>query len=158
MNVLTLSYNVSKYDERDVNTGIITSNNTHTVLLTYIPTYFKSTISPDFSVMYFNNKIDVPYLKNTLITLSSGLTAQAMKSKMQLRGQLQYTIGKLNQFSSNKNLIASCNMDYKLSKKLTWNVMLSSNYYKYGNELVLPSLDGANYFESNYRTGLQFKF
>lgn len=159
MNILTLSYNLSKYDERDVNTGTITSNNTHTVLLTYIPTYFNSTISPDFSVMYFNNKIDLPYTKNTLITLSSSITASAAKKKVQLRGQLQYTIGKLNSFSSNKNLVASCSMDYKLSKKLTWNVLLSTSYYKYGNELVPPGfLDGANYLESNYRTGLQFKF
>lgn len=159
MNILTLSYNLSKYDERDVNTGTITSNNTHTVLLTYIPTYFNSTISPDFSVMYFNNKIDLPYIKNTLITLSSSVTASAAKKKMQLRGQLQYTIGNLNSFSSNKNLVASCNMGYKLSKKLTWNVLLSTNYYRYGNELAPPtSLDGANYLESNYRTGLQFKF
>lgn len=156
MNLITVSYNLSKYDERDVNTGITTTNNTHTVLLTYIPTYFNSTLQPDFSVMYFNNTM--PLVKNTLITLSSSLTASAAKKKVQLRAQLQYTIGKLNSFSSNKNLVASCNMDYKLSKKLTWNVLLSTNYYKYGNELGLSSLDGANYLESNYRTGLQFKF
>ena len=106
--------------------------------------------------MYFNNTL--PLVKNTLITLSSSLTASAAKKKVQLRAQLQYTIGKLNSFSANKNLVASCNMDYKLSKKLTWNVLLSTNYYKYGNELGLSSLDGANYLESNYRTGLQFKF
>ena len=78
---------------------------------------------------------------------------------MQLRGQLQYTIGKLNAFTSNKNLIASANMDYKLAKKLTWNVFLTTNSLRYGDELVPPvALDGANYFESNYRTGLQYKF
>ncbi len=157
MNIITLSYNLSKYDERDVNTGIVTTNNTHTIVLTYVPTYFKSNLSPDFSIMYFNNVM--PLVKNTLITLSSSVTASAAKKKMQIRGQLQYTIGTLNSFSSNKNLVASCNMDYKLSTKLTWNVLLSTNYYKYGNELAPPTnLDGANYLESNYRTGFQYKF
>ncbi len=157
MDLVSFSYNLSKYDERDVNTGIITTNNTHTILLSYIPTYFNSEILPDFSIMYFNNSM--PLVKNTLITLSSSVTASAAKKKMQLRGQLQYTLGKINSFSSNNNLVATCNMDYKLSKKLTWNVHLNSNYYKYGNELVPPvSLDGANYLESNYRTGLQYKF
>jgi hypothetical protein len=157
MNMITFSYNLSKYDERDVITGLTTSNNTHTVLLSYIPTYFNSPITPDFSIMYFNNKM--PAVKNTLLTLSSSVSAPAFKKKMQLRGQLQYTIGKLNSYTSNKNLLASCNMDYNLSKKLTWNVFLSTNSFKYGNELAPPaSLDGAGYFESNYRTGLQYKF
>ncbi len=157
MDLVSFSYNLSKYDERDVNTGVVTANNTHTILLSYIPTYFDSEILPDFSIMYFNNSM--PLVKNTLITLSSSVTASAYKKKIQLRGQLQYTLGKINSFSSNNNLVASCNMDYKLSKKLTWNVHLNSNYYKYGNELVPPVfLDGANYLESNYRTGLQYKF
>ena len=157
MNLVTASYNLSKYDERDVTTGLITSNNTHTVLLSYIPTYFNKELTPDFSVMYFNNTL--PSVKNTLLTFSSSLTAPAFKKKMQLRGQSQYTIGKLNNFTSNKNLIASLNMDYKLAKKLTWNIFLTTNSFKYGNELVPPvSLDGANYLESTYRTGLQYKF
>jgi hypothetical protein len=157
MNLVTASYNLSKYDERDVTTGFTTSNNTHTVLLSYIPTYFNNEIVPDFSVLYFNNTM--PLVKNTLVTFSSSLTTPAFKKKMQLRGQLQYTIGKLNTFTSNKNLIASVNMDYKLAKKLTWNVFLTTNSFRYGNELAPPvALDGTNYFESNYRTGLQYKF
>ena len=157
MNLITLTYNLSKYDERDVNTGITTNNNTNTAILTYIPTYFNSTLQPDFSIMYFNNSL--PLVNNTLITLSSSLSATLGKKKIIIRSQAQYTFGKLNSFTSNKNLVASCNMDYKLTKKLTWNVLLSSNYYKYGNELTPPvNLDGANYLETNYRTGLQLKF
>jgi hypothetical protein len=156
MNLLSFSYNFSKYDERDVITGVTSSNLTHTVLMTYIPTYLKNNLAPEFSIMYFNNNMNgSPSIKNTLINFSTGLSAPAMKNKMQLRGQLQYTIGKLNSFSSNNNLIASLNIDHKLSKKLTWNIFLSSNYFKYGNEIV-P--DGANYLETNYRTGMQYKF
>lgn len=156
MNMLTFSYNLSKYDERDVITRLTTSNNTHTLMLSYIPTYFNSSIAPDFSILYFNNSM--PLVKNTLVTLSSSLSAPAFKNKMQLRGQVQYTIGKLNSFSSNKNFIASCNMEYKLSNKLSWNIYLASNYFKYGDELMPTFTDGANYLESNYRTGLQYKF
>jgi hypothetical protein len=142
--LLSLSYNYSKYDERDVNTGIVTTNNTHTALLNYVPVYFDNTM---------------PTAKNTLITLSTGLAMPVAKQKVQLRGQLQYTIGKVDNYSSNNNFIASCNIDWKLNKKLTWNSFLSTNYYKYGDELAPPtSLVGANYLESNLRTGFQYKF
>jgi hypothetical protein len=152
-NMVGLSYNYSKYDERDVKTGAITSNNTHTALLTYVPTFFDRDISPDFSVLYFYN--NVPSVKIKLITISSGISMSAAKKKMQLRGQLQYTLGKLNSFSHNDNLIASGNMDYKLTNQLSWNIYLSNNYFKYGNEIT-PN--GANYLETTYRTGLQYNF
>jgi len=151
--LVSLSYNYSKYDERDVITGFTTSNNTHTALLTYVPTYFEKDVSPDFSVLYFYN--DVPLAKMTLLTISSALTTSAIKKKMRLRGQLQYTLGKLNSFSNNNNLIASCNIDYKITKKLSWNTYLTTNYFKYGNEII-PN--GANYLESTCRTGLQYSF
>ncbi|MEO7263547.1 MAG: hypothetical protein ABIW38_01485, partial [Ferruginibacter sp.] len=60
-NVISLSYNYSKYDERDVISGATTSNNTHTALLNYVPVFFTRELSPDFSVMYFYN--DVPGVK-----------------------------------------------------------------------------------------------
>lgn len=122
-------------------------------LLTYVPTYLTKDVSPDFSAMYFYN--DVPAVKISLLTISAGLSIPAAKKKMRLRGQMQYTLGKLNSFSSNNNFIASCNIDYKITKKLTWSTFLSTNYFKYGNE-ILPN--GANYLESNIRTGIQYRF
>lgn len=156
MNMLSFSYSFSKYDERNVTSGLTTSNNTHTLMLSYLPVYFNSTLSPEFSALYFNNTM--PFVKTSLLTLSSGLSATTFKKKAQLHGQLQYTIGKLSTFTSNKNLLASFNMDYKLTKKLTWNVFLSTNHFKYGDELAPPvSLNGASYLESVYRTGLLYK-
>jgi hypothetical protein len=155
-NILTLSYNYSKYDERDVNTNVTTSNNTHTAILTYVPVFFNKTLTPDFSLMYFNNRI--PTLTNRLLTLSTSLGMPVAKQKIQLRGQLQYTLGKINAFTANNNIIASCNIDCKLNKKLSWNSFLSTNYFKYGDELGSIPFIGANYLESNLRTGLQYKF
>ena len=153
IHLLSLNYNYSKYDERDVMTGLTTSNNTHTALLTYVPTYLEKEITPDFSALFFYN--DVPGVKLTLFTLSSALSMQAVKKKLKLRGQLQYTLGKLNSFKNNNNLVASCNIDFKISKKLTWNTFLTTNYFKYGNEIT-PN--GASYLESISRTGFQYKF
>jgi len=153
--MISLSYNFSLYDERDVVTGLTTSNKTHMALLTYVPVYFTKDISPDFSVLYFYSRIPMPLITTKLFTLSSGLSMPAAKKKMQLRGQLQYTIGKLNSFSSNNNFIASCNVDYKLTKKLTWTTFLSTNKYKYGNEI---NPVGANYLESTCRSGFQYRF
>jgi hypothetical protein len=153
IHLLSLNYNYSKYDERDVFTGSVTSNNTHTALLTYIPTFLTKEFTPDFSLMYFNNKL--PLFKLTLITISSGLSMPFAKKKANFRGQLQYNYSKTNAFTNNNNFVASCTIDWKLSKKLTWNNFISSNYFKYGNEII-PN--GANYLESNIRTGLQYRF
>ncbi len=153
IHLLSMSYNYSKYDERDVLTGLTTSNNTHTALLTYVPTYLEKEIAPDFSILYFYN--DVPGAKITLATLSAAISMEAAKKKLKLRGQLQYTLGKLNSFSNSNNLIASCNVDLKLTKKLNWNTFLTTNYFKYGNEIV-PN--GARYLETGCRTGFQYRF
>ena len=153
MHMLSLNYNYSKYDERDVLTGLTTGNNTHTALLTYVPSYFSKDITPDFSVMYFYN--DVPMAKTTLATISSGLSMPVAKKKLQLRGQLQYNLNQLNSFKNDNNFIASCSADWKLTKQFSWNTYLSTNYFKYGNSII-PN--GANYLESICRTGFQYKF
>ncbi|HSN60728.1 MAG TPA: hypothetical protein VLR49_07325 [Ferruginibacter sp.] len=103
--------------------------------------------------MYFHN--DVLLAKTTLVTLSSGLAMPVAKKKIQLRGQLQYNLVKLNAYKNDNNLIASCNVDWKISKQFSWNTFLSTNYFKYGNSII-P--DGANYLESICRTGFQYKF
>jgi hypothetical protein len=153
MHLISVSYNYSKYDERDVLTGLVTSNNTHTALLTYVPTFLTKDVSPDFSVMYFNNSMSL--FKLTLITISSGLSMPAMKNKMNLRGQLQYNYSKTNSFKNNNNIIASCNVDWKVTKKFSWSTFVSSNRFKYGNEIT-PN--NANYLESIIRTGFQYRF
>jgi len=153
IHLMSLNYNYSKYDERDVITAIVTSNNTHTGLLTYVPTFLTKNISPDFSLMYFYNSM--PGFKLTLITFSSGLGWSALKKKMNLRAQLQYNYSKTDSFKNNNNLVASLNSDWKVSKKLTWTTFISTNQFKYGNEII-PN--NASYLETNVRTGFQYRF
>lgn len=153
IHLLSMNYNYSKYDERDVLTGNITSNNTHTALLTYVPTFITKDLSPDFSFMFFSNSM--PGFKLKLITFSSGLSMPAMKKKMNLHGQLQYNYSKTNSFKNNKNIIASFSCDWKLSAKLNWNTFISSNNFKYGNEII-PN--NASYLESIIRTGFNYRF
>lgn len=155
-NTLTMSYNYSKYDERDVISGLSTSNRIHTAVFTYVPTFFEKEWTPEFSVVYFYNTL--PAFKNRMLTVSTALGMPLAKKKIQVRGQLQYMNGVLNAFTANNNLIASCNVDYKINKKLSWNSFFSSNYFKYGDELGSIPLIGANYLESNIRTGLAYKF
>lgn len=153
IHLLSLNYNYSKYNERDVITGLVTSNNTHTALLTYVPTFLTKDLSPDFSLMYFRNSM--PGFKLKLITFSSGLSWSAAKKKMNFRAQAQYNYSKTNSFTNNNNIIASLNNDWKISKKLTWTTFISTNQFKYGNEII-PN--NARYLESNIRTGFQYKF
>lgn len=152
-NMLSLNYNYSKYDERDTNTNVTTTNNTHTAFLTYVPTYFTKSIAPDFSILYFLNKL--PNFKTTLATFSAGVATPLYNKKIKLRGQLQYTFIKNNVNTPNNNLIASCNIDWKLTKQLTWTNYFATNYFKYGDESIPV---GANYIETNYRTGLVYNF
>jgi hypothetical protein len=153
IHLVSLNYNYSKYNERDVMTGLTTANNTHTALLTYVPTFLTKNISPDFSLMYFYNS--VPGFKLTLITFSAGASTQAIKKKMNLRVQVQYNYSKTNSFKNNNNFIASLNSDWKISKKLTWTNFFSTNQFKYGNEII-PN--NASYLETNFRTGFQYHF
>lgn len=153
IHLMSLNYNYSKYNERDVITAIVTSNNTHTALLTYVPTFLTRDLSPDFSLMYFSNS--VPGFKLKLITLSSGLGWSAMKKKMNMRAQLQYNYSKTNSFKNNNNLVASLTNDWKVSEKVTWNTFISTNQFKYGNEII-PN--NASYLETNFRTGFQYRF
>jgi hypothetical protein len=154
--LITGSYNFSLYDERDVITGLTTTNQTHSIMLSYVPTYFKSELSPEFNILYFYNQM--PLLKNTLLTIGAGLGTPLFHKKAQLKSQLQYTLGKINAYSPNHNLVAALNFDYKLTKKLGWNVLLSGNYFKYGNELAPTWPGGPRYLETNYRTGFTYKF
>ena len=153
IHLLSLNYNYSKYDERDVITALVTSNNTHTALLTYVPTFLTKDISPDFSLMYFRNSMSGFKLK--LITFSTGMSWSALKKKMNLRAQVQYNYSKTNSFSNNSNIVASLNNDWKVSKKMTWTTFISTNSFKYGNEII-PN--NARYLESNVRTGFQYRF
>lgn len=153
IHLMSLNYNYSKYDERDVITGNVTSNNTHTILYTYVPTFLTKDLSPDFSLMYFRNTM--PSFKLMLITASAGLSWSAAKRKMNFRSQIQYNYSKTNSFTNNNNIIASLNHDWKVSEKLTWTTFLSSNQFKYGNEII-PN--NASYLETNFRTGFQYRF
>ena len=158
-NMLSLSYSYSKYKETvnpfPYTTPVTTNNNTHTAVLTYVPTFFNKKISPDFSALYFLNQ--VPGFKISMLTISSGLGLPLAKDKVNLHGQLQYTFGKNGSFSGNNNLIASLNVDCKLGKKITWNTFMTTNYFKYGNELG-AGLEGANYLESTLRTGITYRW
>lgn len=156
MHMFSNTLNYSLYDERDVNTGLTTSNRSFTALLAYTPVYFHSRLTPEFSVVYFSNAAGG--FENSIFTLASGLGFEALKSKAVFKTELQYTIGKLSGYSSNKNLLASFNMKYRLSEKFTWNIFLSGNHFRYGNELVPFAPDGTRYLESTYRTSLQYKF
>lgn len=157
--MLSLSYNYSKYKETVIpppyTTSVTTNNSTHTALLTYVPVYFTKKITPDFSVLYFYNQ--VPGFSVKLFTISTGLGVPLAKDKLNLRGQLQYTLGKNAGFSSNNNLVASMNVDFAITKKLNWSSFMTTNYFKYGNELGVP-LVGANYLESTLFTGLTYHF
>ena len=155
---LSLNYNYSNYTEALTPFGggltISSVNNTHTAMLNYIPVYFLRKISPDFSALYFYNNATAA--KITFATLSAGISAP-IKTKLKLRGQLQYTLSTFNSFTPENNVVASCNVDYKLKKKLTWTNFLTTNYFKYGNQLGV-GLVGAKYLESTVRTGFQYKF
>ena len=154
-NLLSLNYNYSKYDERDVLSGATTSNNTHTVFLTYVPTFFNHSIAPDFSLLYFTNQM--PGFNINLATFSAGAASPLFDKKVNLRGQLQYSFIKNNINTPNNNVVASVNIDWKITKELTWTNYFSTNFYKYGDETG-PLFPGASYLETNYRTGLLYKF
>jgi hypothetical protein len=154
------TYTWSKYDETTIIPPLTTSNNTHTALLLYVPTFFNKKISPDFSVMWFSNSM--PSIKLTLLTATSGMSWK-LNEKFNLKGQLQYNLSTLDPFTANKNLLATAGFDWAILKKLSWQFSMTGNLYHYGTELPGSSLipvylGNPGYLESTMRTGLQYMF
>lgn len=157
--LLSLTYNWSNYLETIIIPYSLTTNNTHTALLLYAPSFFnKPNISTDFSGMYFYNSSSTP-TKLSIISFSSSLGWNFPKKKVNLRGQLQYNITTINPNTPSKNLLATLGADWKITKKLSWNTSMTANLNKYGNELsnIAPLL-GASYLESTLHTALQYRF
>ena len=154
------SYTWSKYDETTILPPLTTSNNTHTALLLYIPTFFNKNISPDFSVMWFKN-ISTPF-SFSLLNASAGI-GWKLKKTFNIKGQLQYNIATTSTFTANKNILATSGFDWKLNKKLTWQYTMTANLFRFGSEkpgssLTPPYSGYPHYMESTLRTGLQYKF
>jgi hypothetical protein len=158
-NLLNLSYNWSKYVETIPIPLTTTTNNTHTYMLLYAPTFFdKPNLSPDFSMMYFTNKSSIPSTLK-LITATSGLGLSLLKQKINFKGQLMYTNTSINTFTPSNSILATLGVDYKINKRLRWNTNMTGTFFKFGNELTPPpTLLGAHYLESTLRTSLQYKF
>jgi hypothetical protein len=58
-----------------------------------------------------------------------------------------------------QNFTLSLGADWNLSKRLTWNTSLTTNLFKYGDELTPPpTLLGASYTENILKTSLLYKF
>ncbi len=154
------TYTWSKYDETTIIPASTTHNNTQTVLILYVPTFFNKKISPDFSLMWFQNK--APSLKLNLLSATTGMNWKPAP-KINLKGQLQYSLSTVDPFTANKNLLATSGFDWDIYKKLTWQFSMTANLYHYGTELpgssFTPAYPGSpEYLESTLRTGLQYKF
>ena len=106
--------------------------------------------------MYFSNTSSVP-TKINILSASSSLGINFPKKKINLRGQLQYNRTAINVFTASNNIIATLGADYKITKQLKWNISMTGNFNKYGNELG-STLIGASYLESTLRTALQYRF
>jgi len=159
-NLISATYTWSKYDETIIIPASVTQNNTQTVLLLYVPTFFKAKINPDLSVMWFRNT--APSINLTLLTATGGMTWKAGK-KINLKSQLQYNLSTTAPFTANKNILVTGGFDWEIYKKLTWQLLLTGNLYSYGTELPGNSLipvypSDPRYIESSIRTGLQYKF
>jgi hypothetical protein len=163
-NLLSLNYNWSTYKEISFIPPLLTTNNTHNVLLLYAPTFFnKPNLSPDISAMYFTNNSSIP-TDLRILSLSTSLGYNIPKKSTMLRGQLSFNNTLIRPTTllpstASNNIQGTISADIKLTKRLKWTNSATGNLYKYGNELAPPiTLIGARYFESTIRTSLQYRF
>lgn len=159
-NYLSLNYSWSTYDETNYQSSSVTGNDSHTILLMYVPTFFnKPDISMDFSAMYFRNNITPASGKLGIYTLSTSMGWNFPKQHINTRGQFQYSNTIVNDFSPDKNLMVTLGADCNITKRLIWNTSLTVNLFKYGDELSPPaSLIGASYRENIFKTAILYKF
>lgn len=159
-NLISATYTWSKYDETTIIPALTTQNNTQTVILLYVPTIFKAKVNPDFSLLWFRNT--APSINLTLVTATAGMNWKP-STKINVKGQLQYNLTTTAPFTANKNVLVTAGYDWEIYKKLTWQMLLTGNLYKYGTELpgasLIPFYSGyPSYLESSIRTGLQYRF
>lgn len=159
-NLLSLTYNWSKYDETAYNNMSVTSNNSHTFLFMYVPSFFmKPNFNTDASIMFYENKTDPGNIKLSIWTYSISAGQNLMKQKLNLRAQLQYNVTTVNLYTPSNNVLLTLGADWKLSKRLSWNTSITLNLFKYGNELSPPiTLLAARYFENRLKTALLYRF
>ena len=137
---------------------MIITNNTQSVLLLYVPVFFKRKISPDFSFLWFDNQMDPANIHLRLMSGTAGVSMPIKKPKMTLKGQLQYINTKLDAFTPSNNWLATVGMNWPVSKRIIWNLTATVNFMKYGDELTPPAtLMGANYLESHVKTSFQYR-
>jgi hypothetical protein len=158
--MVSLSYNWSKYDEKSFFTSTVSTNNSHTGMLMYVPSFFnKPNLSTDFSVMFFRNTTMPGDILLSIWTGSVGAGYNFSKPAINLRSQLQFNNTTMQSFSASNNLTFTLGADWNLSKRLNWNTSLTTNLFKYGDELTPPpTLMGAHYTENMLKTALLYKF
>lgn len=155
--MFSATYSWSKFDET-VLPNPSTTNNTQSVLLLYVPVFYNLSVSPDFSVLWFENNITPTNINLRLYTATAGASMPLKKPKITLKGQLQYTNTKLQAFSPNNNFLATLGFKWPVSKRIIWNLSATVNFLKYGDELSPPNtLLGANYTESHIKTSVQYR-
>lgn len=158
--LLSFTYNWSNYTETIfLGTPPVSTNNTNTALLLYVPTFLsKPNFNTDVSVMYFRNQNSFPTTLN-MYTASVSAGFKLPKYKVDVRTQLQYNITKVDTFSPSNNIMLILGADWQVTKKLTFKTNISTNVFKYGNELSpQPQLLGAHYLETMYRAALLYRF
>ncbi|HVW97862.1 MAG TPA: hypothetical protein VHA56_17970 [Mucilaginibacter sp.] len=158
-NMLSGTYTQSRYDET-IFPAPVTHNDTKTVLLLYVPSFFNSKLNPDFSLMWFHNKTQLIELR---LWNFSGDVIWNLTKVFNLKGQLQYALSATSPFTSDKNLLTTVGFNWQLYKKLSWQFSATANLYRYGSELPGSSLTPVypgepQYLESSVRTGLNYRF
>lgn len=158
--MVSCTYTHSQYDE--TTTSGTSHNNTQTVILMYVPTFFNSKISPDVSLMWFQDKTTAPITQLNLLSATMGMTWKISR-KFSTKAQLQYALSTTSPYTADKNLLATGSFDWNIYKKLSWQLAVTGNLYHYGSDLLgssffTPYAGNPQYFESTVRTGLQYKF
>ena len=159
LHLITMTYSFSKYAEQlNFFPFTTTLNTTNTILLTYIPTFFKKQLTTDFTLMYFTNKVPLilpNYLVTNLYSATGNISIPVAKKKITGKGQLMYTYNESNGNSGGNNILATAGADWNINKKLKWNLSMTGNLFKYGNTFIPPN---AQYLESTLRTSLMYRF
>lgn len=156
-NMISATYSWSKFDET-VLPNPATTNNTQSVLLLYVPVFYNWKLSPDFSVLWFENKVTPTNLDLTLYSATMGASMPLKKPKMTVKAQLQYTNTKLMAFTPSNNILATAGFNWNVTKKIAWALSGTLNFMKYGDELTPPpTMLGANYTETHVKTSIQYR-
>lgn len=130
--VITASASFDLFDDYNLLTGKENSNNSNTLLGSYILSFNEKPLTFDFTAMQFTNKLAIQEMQMRSVT--AGTSYQFMEKKMSSGLKLTWMENSVDRQDPSRQLMTQITYKYDVIKKLTLGINASINLFRFGTE------------------------